>query len=75
MNDQLKKRITINPDIMMGKPVITGTRITVEHILGELGTGMTVEELLTEYPQLTPEDVQAAQAFAVEWMAEVNTLH
>ena len=50
-------------DVMLGKPVFKGTRLTVEHILEELGSGMTVEELLAGYPQLKPEHVQAACQF------------
>ena len=70
MIEKLKDRIVSDPAVMRGKPVIAGTRITVEHVLRMLGAGMTVEELLAEYPQLSREDVQAAQAFAAEWMAE-----
>jgi uncharacterized protein (DUF433 family) len=61
-----KRLITADPRIMMGKPVIAGTRITVEHILEELAAGSTVEELLDAHPRLTREDVQAALAYAVE---------
>ncbi len=68
-HERWKERIVMDPAIMGGKPVIAGTRITVEHILRELGTGMAVDELLSEYPELTREDVHAAQAFAAEWLA------
>ena len=51
---------------MMGKPVIAGTRITVEHILEELAEGSTIEELLESHPRLTREAVQAALACALE---------
>ena len=54
----------------MGKPVIKGTRIPVETILRWLGRGTSIEELLTEYPGLTREDVLAAQAFAADFIAE-----
>jgi uncharacterized protein (DUF433 family) len=64
--DMYKRLITADPRIMMGKPVIAGTRITVEHILEELAAGSTVEELLDAHPRLTREDVQAALAYAVE---------
>lgn len=50
----------------MGKPVIAGTRITVEHILEELAAGATVDELLDAHPRPTREDVQAALSYAVE---------
>lgn len=55
-------RIEINSDIMVGKPVIRGTRITVESILRKLGPGMTAEEILADHPHLRIEDVRAAQA-------------
>jgi uncharacterized protein (DUF433 family) len=51
-------------DVMMGKPVFKGTRLTVEHILQELGTGMSQEELLGSYPTLKPEHLQAAMLYA-----------
>ena len=55
-------RIEINPKIMLGKPVIRGTRITVELILRKLGEGASEADLLKAYPQLTREDLQAANA-------------
>lgn len=58
--------IVSDPDIMMGKPVIKGTRITVELILEKLGGGETVEQLLEAHPRLTHEGIQAALAFAAE---------
>lgn len=51
-------------EVMMGKPVFKGTRLTVEHILKELGTGMSQEEILAGYPQLTPEHLRAAMLFS-----------
>ncbi len=51
-------------DVMMGKPVFKGTRLTVEHVLKELGTGMSQQELLANYPTLKPEHVQAAALYA-----------
>ena len=59
-------RIEINPKIMVGKPVIKGTRIPVELILKMLSQGITTEEILGEYPQLTKEDIQAALAYGVK---------
>jgi len=50
-------RIEINPAIMFGKPVIKGTRITVEHILRKLAGGMAAEEILADHPHLTPDDI------------------
>lgn len=57
-------RITSNPQIMMGKPVIAGTRITVEMILEKLADGETVELILSEHPRLSAEGIRAAVAFA-----------
>jgi uncharacterized protein (DUF433 family) len=52
-DEQLLKRITINPKVMVGKPVIRGTRLTVEYILNLLAHGATVAEILEEYEDLT----------------------
>ncbi len=57
------------PEVMMGKPVIRGTRLTVELILERLGNGAPVEDLLESYPQLHREDTQAAQAYAAAYLA------
>jgi uncharacterized protein (DUF433 family) len=65
-----QNRITANPKIMVGKPVIKGTRITVELILRQLAQGITVEEILENYPHLTKEDVRAAVAYARELVEE-----
>ena len=62
------ERIVSDPDIMMGKPTIKGTRITVELVLKKLGEGMTLTELLEAYPHLTPEDVHAALSFAADYL-------
>ncbi len=51
-------------DVMMGKPVLKGTRLTVEHLLKELGTGMSHKELLANYPTLKPEHLQAVMLYA-----------
>lgn len=58
--------IISDPNIMMGKPVIAGTRITVEHIIEELAGGATTEDLLDAHPRLTREAVQAALAYALD---------
>ena len=58
--------IVSDPKVMMGKPVVAGTRITVELILERLGAGETIEDLLKAYPQLTHEAIQAALAFAAD---------
>jgi len=66
MSEILLSRIAINPKIMLGKPVIKGTRIPVELILKMLSQGISVEEVLQEYPHLTREDVQACLAYAAQ---------
>jgi len=58
--------IESNPKVMMGKPVIAGTRITVELILEKLGAGETVEQVLDAHPRLTRQAVLAALAFAAK---------
>ena len=58
--------IEVNPKIMMGKPVIKTTRITVELILEKLSSGETKENILTAHPHLTREDIKAALAFAAQ---------
>ena len=61
-----KAKIVADPEIMLGKPIVDGTRITVEHILEELSHGLTFEELLVEYPTLTKEGILAALEYATE---------
>ncbi|MGZ9073600.1 MAG: DUF433 domain-containing protein [Rhodoplanes sp.] len=67
--DMTQGRIVSDPGIMMGKPVVRGTRITVEHILRRLGSGDSIEQLLEDHPGLTVEDIRAAQAFAADYIA------
>jgi uncharacterized protein (DUF433 family) len=62
-------RIIADPKIMFGKPVVAGTRITVEHILRCLAAGETPEDIAADYPPLTLDDIRAAQAFAADHMA------
>ncbi|HEX3652015.1 MAG TPA: DUF433 domain-containing protein [Rhizomicrobium sp.] len=62
--DELLNRVHVDPKIMVGKPVIRGTRITVEHIMNELALGLTAAELVKMYPRLTEDDVKAACAYA-----------
>ena len=61
---ELLNRITVNPDIFGGKPIIRGRRMAVEHILGMLAAGDTAQVILEEYPFLEPEDVQACMLYA-----------
>jgi uncharacterized protein (DUF433 family) len=56
--------ITSDPKIMMGKPTVAGTRLTVEMILEKLAAGETIEQILSEHPRLTPAAIRAAIAFA-----------
>lgn len=65
-DQQLLERITLNPKVMVGKPVIKGTRLTVEYILNLIAHGATATEILEEYEGLTPEDIQACVLFAKE---------
>lgn len=62
-------RIAINPDLMLGKPVIRGTRITVALILRKLGEGASEADLLDAYPNLTQADIQAALFYAADPLA------
>ena len=64
MEDQVWERITVDPRVMTGKPVIRGTRLTVEYILNLLAHGATDAEILAEYAGLTREDIQACLLFA-----------
>lgn len=61
---QLLERITLDPQVMVGKPVIKGTRLTVEYILNLLAHGATTEEIIEEYDGLLPADIQACLLFA-----------
>jgi uncharacterized protein (DUF433 family) len=70
--DDLLKRISVNPKVMVGKPVIGGTRLTVEYILGLLAQGDTVEDILAEYPDLVKEDIQACLLFASRSLQNVD---
>ena len=65
MNEnELLGRIAINPRVMVGKPVIKGTRLTVEYVLNLLAHGSTFDDILQEYDGITPEDIQACLLFA-----------
>ncbi|MBF0537543.1 MAG: DUF433 domain-containing protein [Nitrospirae bacterium] len=67
---ELLKRITIIPDVMVGKPTIRGLRITVEQVLRAIASGVTREDLLEDYPELEMEDISAALLYAVELVSE-----
>lgn len=59
-------RVSVDPKVLVGKPVIKGTRIAVELVVDLLGRGWTTEQILKEYDHLTPEDIQACLAYAGE---------
>lgn len=69
-----KDRIEINPAIMLGKPVIRGTRIPVELILRKLGEGATVKGLLDAHPNLKEDDIRAAMIYAADALAHEETV-
>ncbi len=72
MENDLLKRITMNPDVCFGKPSIRNKRYPVEVILDLLSAGMTTEEILEDYPDLEKEDIQACLAFASK-LVRVNS--
>lgn len=71
---QLIERITLNPKVMAGKPVIRGTRLTVEHILNLLAHGSAAAEIQQEYEGLSQEDIQACLLFAARSMEKSSFL-
>ena len=64
----LLERITTNPQVMVGKPVIRGTRITVDQVLRMLSQGMTFEEILEQYQHITRQDILACLSYAEQAM-------
>jgi len=67
--EKLLKRIVVNPKIMLGKPVIKGTRLTVELIVEKVAYGETIEDLKRDYPFLTEDDIRAALLYAAKRLA------
>jgi uncharacterized protein (DUF433 family) len=61
-----EERITVNPKVLVGKPIIKGTRIAVEFVIDLLGRGWTTEQVLHEYDHLTADDIRACLAYASE---------
>lgn len=57
-------RIVANPEILGGKPIVEGTRLSVEHILGLLASGMSNQEIIADYPDLTEESIRAVLSYA-----------
>ncbi|MBU2446226.1 MAG: DUF433 domain-containing protein [Bacteroidetes bacterium] len=68
--DKLLERISVNPKICFGKPCIKGTRIWVSLILDFMANGMSIQEILQEYPHLTEEDIRACIAYGAEMSRE-----
>lgn len=69
----MNPRITINPSVLHGKPVITGTRVPVSQILAELSLGRNYDEIISDYPNITKEDIFAALDFGSE-LAQFETI-
>lgn len=67
-------RIEINPDVMLGKPVVGGTRISVELVLRKLGEGATTDDLLDAYPRLTKHGVHACLVYAADTIAREESV-
>ena len=70
-NETLLERISLNPKVMVGKPVIKGTRLTVEYVLNLLAQGATIEVVLDEYEGLTREDIRACFLFATKSLENI----
>ncbi|MFC1762287.1 DUF433 domain-containing protein [Planctomycetota bacterium] len=71
-DDQLLKRIVIDPKVMVGKPIIRKTRLTVDFILGLLAHGSAVKEICDEYQGITEADIQACLLFATKTLQETD---
>jgi uncharacterized protein (DUF433 family) len=71
-DDQLLERIVLNPKVMVGKPVIRGTRLTVDYVLNLLAHGATEQEILEEYKGLTEEDIRACFLFATNALKDTE---
>lgn len=72
--DDLMSRITIDPEICHGKPIIRGLRYPVENMLELLASGMTIDELLADYPDLEKEDFLACMAYASK-VLQIKSIH
>lgn len=71
-DEQLLRRIAINSKVMLGKPVIKGTRLTVEYVIDRLAHGATAADLVDEYEGMTPDDVAACLLFAKKSLSETD---
>ncbi len=65
----MEDRIVVNPKIMVGKPIIRGTRIPVDAIINRLADGMSINDILNEYPNITEEDIKAALSYVSQVIA------
>jgi len=70
MTEDWRNRITVNPEILAGKSIIKGTRISIEHILDLLANGWTTETILENYPQIKRKDITAALKYAIQILKE-----
>jgi uncharacterized protein (DUF433 family) len=68
-----RERITVDPEVLAGKPVIKGTRLSVDFVVGLLAEGWTQRQLLANYPALNADDVRACLAYAVELLRDERT--
>lgn len=66
MEEKNRARIVVNPKVMVGKPIIRGTRIPVDAIIKRVADGMTTKEILEDYPKITQEDIKAALLYALD---------
>ena len=68
--DELLGRITVSPDVLVGKPTVRSLRISVEQVLRALASGVSKEELLSDYPELEHDDIRAVLAYAADRVAD-----
>lgn len=73
-NMNYKDKICISPDIMLGKPVIRGTRITVEFIIKKMSEGMEIEDIISEYPPVQRDDIMACLAYSADVISKDEIL-
>ena len=69
-----REKIFISPEIMLGKPVIKGTRITVEFIIKKMSEGMEIKDIMNEYPQVTRDDIMACLAYSADVISKDEIL-
>lgn len=72
MENTLHQRITVNPDVMVGKPAVRGTRIPVEIVLDKLAHDLDVDDVLREYPSLTRDDIRACLDYALAILRQTS---